>query len=64
MIVRSDRLFIAGEVNCKYLETASVTRHGTHRLKFWCKHINGESWIFDVWVSAPARDRLAVQDVK
>jgi hypothetical protein len=62
MIVRPDHLFIAGEVTCKFLETVSVTRHGTHRLKFWCKHANNESWTFDAWVSAPARNRLAVQD--
>jgi hypothetical protein len=64
MIVRPDRLFIAGEVSCKFLETVSVTRHGPHRLKFWCKHVNGESWIFVAWISAPARDQLAVQDVE
>jgi hypothetical protein len=64
MSIRLDRMLIAGETNCKFLETTSVTRHGTHRLKFWCKPIYSDSWIFDAWFSVPGRNRLAIQYVE
>jgi hypothetical protein len=60
--IRSDRLLISDFANCKYLETTSVTRHGTHRLKFWCKS-DYETWIFDAWFSVPGNNKIGIEYV-
>jgi hypothetical protein len=62
LIVSSDRLFIAGEVECKLLQILSITGNGTHRLKFRCHHASRESWIFDAWMSMTAANRLALRE--
>ena len=60
-----DRLRVSDVADCKFLEITSVTRHGTHRLKFWCKQQPyGESWIYDIWVSVPGRNRIAIQKIE
>jgi hypothetical protein len=59
LIVRSDRLFIDGEVECKILQILSLTRNEAQHLKFRCRHVNGDTWIFDAWMSVPAPNKLS-----
>jgi hypothetical protein len=61
--IRPDRMLISDTADCKFLETTSVTRHGTHRLKFWCKSPY-ETWIFDAWFSMPGRNRIVVENIE
>jgi hypothetical protein len=63
IILKSDRLSITDVIECKFLEIVSITRHGTHRLKFWCKS-NYDTWLYEIWISALGQNKLAVQDVK
>jgi hypothetical protein len=63
LTISPDRMLISDIANCKFLEITSVTRHGTHRLKFWCKS-QYESYVFDAWFSVPGRDRIVVQIVE
>src|SRR5215831_10954321 len=55
LIVHPDHMLISAMADCKFLETTSVTRHGTERLKFWCKSPY-ETWIFDAWSPVPGRN--------
>jgi hypothetical protein len=66
IILRPDRLLVSDVFECKFLEIISITRHGTHRLKFWCRsnQFKDETWMYEILVSAPERNKLAVQDVK
>jgi hypothetical protein len=66
IVLRSDRLLISDVIECKFLEIVSITRHGTHRLKFWCKsnQLKDETWLYEIWISAPGRNKLGIQDVK
>ena len=54
--------------NCKFLETVSITRHGTHRIKFWCKSsdpsFNDPGWFLEVYMSVSGKDLIAIQHVK
>jgi len=63
LIIHPDRMLISDIADCKFLETTSVTRHGTHRLKFWCKSPY-ETWIFDAWFSVPGRNRIVVEMIE
>jgi hypothetical protein len=60
MIVRSDSLLIAGEVECKLPKIVSTKKDGT-RLKFRCRHMNGETWIYNVWMSTPDQNTLVTR---
>jgi hypothetical protein len=66
MVLRSDRLLFTDVIECKFLEIVSIPRHGTHRLKFWCKNnqFKDRTWIYEIWISAPSRNQLAIQEVK
>src|SRR5262245_5587095 len=52
--LRPDRLLISDMAECKFLEIVSVTRRGTHRLKFWCKS-QYETWTYIMLISALGR---------
>jgi hypothetical protein len=62
IILQPDRLLVSDAFECKFLEIVSITRHGTHRLKFWCKS-KYETWMYEIWISVPERNKLAVQEV-
>ena len=63
MIVRPNSLFIAGEVECKLPQIVSVAGHET-RLKFRCRHVDGETWNYDLWIWTPDRNTLGTREVK
>jgi hypothetical protein len=69
LIFRSNRMLITGlmaideAIECKFLEIVSITRHGTHRLKFWCKSNQSKDvppWTYEILVST-LRSKLALQ---
>jgi hypothetical protein len=68
MIIQPNLISSGGESKCKLLETVSITRHGTHRFKFWCKlldSVEGSDWIYEMFISpSHPPNEIATQDVK
>jgi hypothetical protein len=66
-VVHPDRYFLGEEAECIFLQIVSITRHGTHRIKWRCRQLDdleGKTWIADMWISAPSHNKLAIQDVQ
>jgi hypothetical protein len=64
LVLRADKAFIASVVECASPKIVSITRHGTHRLKYRCSNLNGETWTWETFLSVPGPNQLAVQKVK
>ena len=63
LALQPDGALIAGEVMCRAPEIVPGGKNGTYRLKYPCRHVSGETWTWDVWISLHGRN-LIVEDVK